>query len=129
MALLLPPDLSGTDGVAVWLPADRPSYEDQRRSNRRMPVDSYLQVLYVVRFVLESTRLQILYVLSLRKKLAVTVGRDDIPASNGAWQDPSPKAGALLRLLCLESTNKKEQIEPDNKHNLLPWASGRKLQG
>ena len=68
MALLLPPDPSGTDGVAVWLPADRPSYEDQRRSNRRMPVDPYLQVLYVVRFVLESTRLHNLDLLSLRKQ-------------------------------------------------------------
>ena len=80
------------------LPADRPSYEGQCHSNRRMPVDPYLQVLYVVRFVLESTRLQILYVLSLRKQLAVTVGRDDSPASNGAWHNPSPKARAPIEV-------------------------------
>jgi len=72
ITLLLHPDPSDTGGAAEWFPVGCPFEEDQHRSDRRMPVDAYLHVLYVVRFVLGSTRLKIFDLLSLRGQHAVT---------------------------------------------------------
>jgi len=72
-ALLLHPDPRVADVAIDWAAAwGRPFEEHQHRSNRRIPVDPYLQVFYVGLFVLESTRLQIRDLLSFRGQRAVT---------------------------------------------------------